>query len=305
MPNDWDRNRNDWARLSQGDNLAALQQQTYLPGGYARVPSYAPSQTYLPGGYARVPSYAPLNGYPPAQGYALAGSPYARAPSYAPSDGYLPAQGYALAGSHGGYAEPSNPYISPYSAYESHGLSSNTVGANDIPEQEADDIISPKRQKQKSRALARSEGKPRSKRSIVRERVARENDGEVSSTNQPKGLVEWRDGVFKYWDPEDGKWLKAAYHDQYRDQFIEEDFMAEGPYLVAPARGRSENDVTSSCSAFNQLEWNLKDRTSWKNVVDSSGNAVLYSIERPAGQIYDEPERLWWHEGNVLLDGDK
>ena len=263
MPNEQNRNRNEWAQLTQGDDFAALQQQTYVPGAYAPVPSYAPSV------------------------------------------GYFPAQGYALAGSYDGYAESSNSYISPYSAHESQRMSSKGIDADDIAEQEVGDIISPQLQKRKSRAPARREAKPRSKRSILRERVARENHGEVSANDQPKGLVEWREGILKYWDPEDQKWLKAAYHDQYRDQFIEEDYIAEGAYEIAPAKGMADNDLTSSCSAFNQLEWNLKDRESWTNVVDSLGNQILYCIERPVGQSYDLPARFWWHNGNVLLDGDK
>ena len=102
----------------------------------------------------------------------------------------------------------------------------------------------------------------------------------------------------------DKEWLKAAYHDQYRDQFISED-RAVGTYVVAPDRGKGENDVTSACSAFNQLEWRLSDRDSWGNIVDADGNRVLYLLDRPVDQSYDEPERLWMHDGCILLDGDK
>ena len=184
-------------------------------------------------------------------------------------------------------------------------MSSNIIGADEIAEQEVGDSISPEPQKRKSRAPERSPTAPRSKRSLQRERVALENHGEVSATNQPKGLVEWRGGILKYWDPEDQKWLKAAYHDQYRDQFIEEDALAVGDYLIAPAAGKASNDLTSSCSAFNQLEWDLNDRSKWDNVVDMDGNKVLYLIERPVDQSYDLPERHWIHNGFVLLDGDK
>ena len=263
MSNEQNKNRNEWAQLTQDDDFAAFQQQTYVPGGYARVPSYAPTQ------------------------------------------GYFPAQGYALAGSYDGYAEPSNSYISPYSAYRSQGMGSNSIDADDIAEQKVDDIISPQSQERKPRVSASSEAKPRSKRSVQRERVARENHGEVSATDQPKGLVEWREGVLKYWDPEDQKWLKAAYHDQYRDQFIEEDAQVCGTYVVAPAAGKDSKDVTSSCSDFNQLEWNLKERKSFGNIIDADGNKVLYLIERPVKQSYDLPDKFWWHNGNVLLDDDK
>ena len=76
-------------------------------------------------------------------------------------------------------------------------------------------------------------------------------------------------------------------------------------YVVAPDRGKGVNDITSPCSAFNQLEWRLSDRTSWGNIVDADGNKVLYLLERPVHQSYDEPERLWMHDGCILLDGDK
>lgn len=146
---------------------------------------------------------------------------------------------------------------------------------------------------------------------MLRERIARDNHGEVSSADQPKGLVEWRNGVLVWWDPEDKNWLSAAYHDQFRDQFIEEDEEAVGGYTVAPARGRGANDVTSSCAHFNQLEWNFNQeegksiRKGWGNVVDMDGNKVLYLIDRPVNQSYDPPERRWFHNGFVLLDGDK
>lgn len=184
-------------------------------------------------------------------------------------------------------------------------MSSNMIGADVIPEQEVGDSISPEPHKRESPTPARSQAQPRSRRSEVRERIARENNGEVSANDQPKGLVEWRRGIFKYWDPEDQKWLKAAYHDQYRDQFIEEDAQAVGDYVIAPAAGRASNDLTSSCAAFNQLEWDLNDRSKWDNVVDMDGNKVLYLIERPANQSYDLPDRHWIQDGFVLLDGDK
>ena len=261
MPNEQNRNRNDWAQLTQGDDFTAFQQQTYVPGGYARVSIYAPSE------------------------------------------GYFPTQGYALAGSYDGYAESSNSYINPYSAHESQGMGSKGIVADDVPEQEVGDIIPPQPKKQKSRVPARPEASDSSRRALMRAKIANEH-GDVSATDQPKGLVEWREGVFMWWDPEDKKWLNAAYHDQYRDQFIEEDQRAVGAYVVAPTKGKASDDVTSSCSAFNQLEWDLTSRR-WDNVVDMDGNKILYCIERPARQSCDLPARLWWHEGNVLLDGDK
>ena len=224
---------------------------------------------------------------------------------HAPSEKYLPAQGYAPTASNDGYIGSSNSYNNPYSAHESQRMSSSSIDPDDIPEQEVGDIISQQPQKRKSRAPGKPEAKVRSRRSILRERIARENNGEVSAADQPKGLVEWREGVFMWFDPEEQKWRRAAYHDQYRDQFLEEDYWAEGPYVVAPARGKGANDLTSSCSAFNQLDWRLTDRDSWTNITDNEGKAILYLLERPSNQSYDPPNRLWWQDGNVLLDGEK
>ena len=161
----------------------------------------------------------------------------------------------------------------------------------------------PRLQKRKSKKEAKpKEEQPKSRRRQIRERIIHER-GEASVTDGRKGLVEWREGVFSWWDPLNKEWLKCAYHDQYRAQFIEEDG-AEGTYVVEPARGFSL-DVTSACSAFNQLEWRLAERDSWDNIVDSDGHKVLYLIKRPESQSYDEPERLWIHDNCVLLDGDK
>lgn len=55
---------------------------------------------------------------------------------------------------------------------------------------------------------------------------------------------------------------------------------------------------------ISQFRWRLADRDSWGNIVDADGQKVLYLIDRPVVQTYDEPERLWWHNGCVLLDGD-
>lgn len=47
------------------------------------------------------------------------------------------------------------------------------------------------------------------------------------------------------------------------------------------------------------------DSEKWDNIVDAQGNPILYMLNRPETQSYDEPERLWFHDGCVLLDGDK
>lgn len=173
-----------------------------------------------------------------------------------------------------------------------------------VLEQEARDFAASRRQKRHQRKEAKPKQEQRkSNRQIRRQQVAAENQGEVSATDQPKGLVEWRQGVLRWWDPVEKDWQKAAYHDEYREQFISED-MAEGRYVVAPARGKGANDITTPCSAFGQLEWNLNNRSSWGNILDNDGNKVMYLLNRPHHQSYDIPDRLWIHDGCVLLDGD-
>lgn len=224
--------------------------------------------------------------------------------TYVP-EGYAPAQGYTPIGAQNGYSDYQDSTASPYDTQQTQGENEHTFDDDEIPEEEIRDFVSARRQKRKSKSRAKpKEEQPKSKRAERREKVANEHHGEVSATDQPKGLVEWRDGVFQWWDPEAKEWLKAAYHDQYRDQFIRED-RTEGIYVVAPDRGKGPNDITSACSAYNQLAWRLKDRDSWDNIVDADGNSVLYLLERPESQSYDEPERLWIHDGCVLLDGDK
>ena len=214
-------------------------------------------------------------------------------------------QWYAPAGTRSVYADHEDLATIPFDTRQASGVSSHTVddGDDDLPEEETGNLMSSRRQTHKRRSKAMPmEGQPKSKRAERREQVAKENH-EVSARDQAKGLVEWRGGIFNWWDPKDKQWLKAAYHQTFRDHFIRED-RAEGPYVVAPDRGKGANDITSACSAFNQLFWRLEDRDSWANVVDAEGNQVLYLINRP-DRKFDEPDRLWIHDGNVLLDGDK
>ena len=173
---------------------------------------------------------------------------------------------------------------------------------DDIPDEEVRNFVSSRGQKRKTKSRANPiDGQPKSKRATRREQVASEH-GEVSAADKPKGIVELREGVLSWFDSDEGFWRKAAYHDSYRDQFILED-MYEGDYLVPPASGKG-TDITTPCSAYNQLAWNLADRESWGNIVDAKGNKVLYLVSRPAERYYDEPPRLWFQDECVLIDGD-
>lgn len=186
-------------------------------------------------------------------------------------EGYAPAQGYDPVEARNGYSDNQGSTTKPYhqtqgvdeysdsetSATSSYGSQQNASTADDngIPEEEIREFVSSRRQKHEVKSRAKpKEGQPKSARAQRREKVASENNGEVSATDQPKGLVEWHEGVLFWFDPEDKEWVKANYHDQYRDQFIREDRAFEGDYLVTPESGKGANDVTSACSAFNQLE---------------------------------------------------
>ena len=258
MAADQDRNRNQWAQLTQDDYFQSVQQQIYSPEGYAPVQEYGP------------------------------------------------VQGYAPAETQTSYSDYQGSTASPYDTHQTQTVNPYTVDDDDdnIPEEEIRDFVSSQRQKRKSRIRAKpKEDQPISKRGAKRATIAKEHQGEVSSKDTPKGLVELRDGVLKWWDPEDHEWKTCAFHDTYRNQFLRED-SAEGSYAEAPDRGKGASDVTSFCAAFNQEFWRLKDRNAWGNIVDADNNPVLYLLERPEYQSYDEPERLWMHDGCVLLDGD-
>ncbi len=212
---------------------------------------------------------------------------------YAPVQEYGPVQGYSSAETQTSYSDYQGSTASPYDTPRTQTVNPITVDDDeDIPEEAIRDSVSSQRQKGKSRSRAKpKEDQPISKRGARRARVAQEHQGEVSSKDTPKGLVEFREGVLKWWDPEDNEWKNCAFHDTYRNQFLRED-SAEGSYVEAPDRGKGASDVTSFCAAFNQKFWRPKDRNSFGNIVDADNNPVLYLLERPERQSYDEPDRL-------------
>ena len=168
--------------------------------------------------------------------------------TYPPEDhakvqGYAPIEEYAQAWSQDSHSDYAEATISSHGTYQTQEMNTFTVD-DDMPEREVRDSVSSRRQKHKSQNPARpKEEQPKSKRAERREKVARENQCEVSASDRPKGLVEWREGIFSWYDPEDRVFLKAAYHDQYRDDFLRED-RVEGTYVVAPECGKGANDIT-------------------------------------------------------------
>lgn len=210
---------------------------------------------------------------PPQQTYAS--EDYTPVQGYSPQ-GYAPIQGHDEAQAPNGYPDYQDSSPSSDGTYQTRDVNAYTVDDDndDIPEEEVRKFVSIRRKrKSKGQAILKKE-QPQSKRAKRREKIANEH-GEVSAKDGPKGLVESRQGCLTWFDPEDQRWRKAAYHESFREEFIRED-SSVGTYVVAPDCGKGANDITSACAAFNQLEWNLKDRDSWDNVVDADGNKVLY-----------------------------
>ena len=117
---------------------------------------------------------------------------------YAPAQGYGPIQGYAPAEAQNGYSDNQNSTASPNGVHLTQRVNAYKLEDDDIPEGEIRDFVSSRRQSGKSKRPAKpKEEQPKSKRAERRARIANENQGEVSATDQPKGLVEWREGLFQ------------------------------------------------------------------------------------------------------------
>lgn len=195
--------------------------------------------------------------------------------------------------------------------YQSHAMHQNLVAnADEAIEEEARSFATAQDEKRAARRRAtsgaRKQGQNSSKRSNKRKFI-RELGYTVGSNDRPQGLTRYHpeSGQLEWYDPEDNIYRSAAFHSKYRQQFLGED---GGPdhYDQPPERGLDPDDLTSACSAFNQLHWNLRDRSSFGNVVDHEQHSVLYLLEKPEYRSRPaEPRRLWFHDGFVLIDGDK
>ena len=94
--------------------------------------------------------------------------------------------GYA-SGAHSEGSDYSDSNASSYGSSKAQGSSDYDGDHGDIPEEEVREFVkTPTQPKQ---------GQPKSKRSQRREKVMKEN-GDVGSSDLPKGLVEWQEGVF-------------------------------------------------------------------------------------------------------------
>ena len=121
-----------------------------------------------------------------------------------PQEGYTPVQGYIPAVAQN-EVDSQNLTAAFQSTHQSKEANAYTIDndENDEPKEEVRNSKSSRRQsKRKSQAKPLPE-QAKSKRAELRERVADENNGEVSATNTPKGLVEWHEDVFCWWDPLD------------------------------------------------------------------------------------------------------
>lgn len=118
--------------------------------------------------------------------------------------GYAHVQGYAPAEAQTDYSDYQNGTASHSSTHQNQGVNAYRADDDDIPKEEIHEFVSLQQQKRKPRSQAKPKAdQPQSKRSERRARIAAENHGEVSATDKPKGLAEWREGVFQWWDPED------------------------------------------------------------------------------------------------------
>ena len=110
---------------------------------------------------------------------------------------YTP-EGYAPAEAQNSFADYQDSTASPYGDHPTQRVNAYQLEDDDIPEEEIRDFVSSRRQKRKPMSPAKpKEEQPQSKRAERRAKIANENQGEVSATDQPKGLIEWREDLFQ------------------------------------------------------------------------------------------------------------
>ena len=159
--------------------------------------------------------------------------------------------------------------------------------------------------KQKKQAAAnRRANAPPSKASIKRaELIATHGAHMIGADEELKGETRPRaDGFFDWKEPGTGKWLPAAPHDWFRQDFINIDH-TYAPYLKPPDRGIHDLDITSHCSALGQNTWNF-DPEGWDNIVDGEGNKVMFLNKAPA-RFQEYPQGSYWcYKELIMLDPD-
>ena len=138
-----------------------------------------------------------------------------------------------------------------------------------------------------------------------RERMAvMHGENQIGANMELKGRVrQTRAGGLEFYDKKDNRWIPAAYHEQFRKEFIETAKKAEKSYSNGPRRGADRLDATANCSYMGQNEWEF-DRDGWNSILDQQNRQVMKLADRP-DDVAEGPEPEWWvHKGLLLLDGD-
>ena len=143
---------------------------------------------------------------------------------------------------------------------------------------------------------------PQSKRAKKRKQILEEH-GTIGALDAPKGKTQIGYRGLEWWDGEGQIWRPAAPHNDYREQFIQEDNML-GSYDICPDRGEAQGDITTFASAYGQQHWNVDDRSTWRNIQDSEGNEVLFLPEKPVREKEPESSGYMMHNGLIMLDPD-
>lgn len=150
----------------------------------------------------------------------------------------------------------------------------------------------------------RGKADPESKASIRRNEMAETHGADmIGSNGEIKGKTRQRDnGELEFYDEQRNAWRPAAYHEQFRQDFIEF-AAADHPYSIGPRHGVQPYDVTANCSYLNQNLWNFEPQH-WDNIVDEQGNKVLLLPNRPNRSSQMPQAEPWEYNGLILLDMD-
>lgn len=119
---------------------------------------------------------------------------YAVPDGYAPVNGYVPVQSEAQ----NGYLDYQISTAGSYGTHPAQEDNNYAVEDDDTPNEEVREFVSPRKQKRKSKSQAMpKEEQTKSKRAQRREKIALDGLEVSAAKDEPKGLVELREGVFR------------------------------------------------------------------------------------------------------------
>ena len=123
----------------------------------------------------------------------------------------------------------------------------------------------------------------------------------VTKDNRIRGNVcRGKRGNLFYWDVESEKWVLAAYHHDFRRNFIAIAAAQEPSYTKDPLQGMDDDDVTSNCGYMSQNTFQFSTPDQLGAIQDADGNRVMELEERPDRNI---PVRNYLeYKGMVMLD---